>query len=238
MADHSSYRFLGDDWRLVRSITTGKAMKPDILILEKEGRSLVAKDFRGRNRFVRWIWGPLNLAYEKFILGKLDGVEGIPRVIGLEDYNCLLLSRIDGDEIKKRSANLNGDFFPRLFAIAARLHERGVVHLDLGHKSNVMVDRAGNPGIIDFNISLYLPPNRFFKPLIRLLARIDNYSILRLKVKYRPQEASAKEKRQVKNFLRLRKLWIFDRLVRNLTNLSKNKNRPAPGPSETGKRNA
>jgi len=224
--DASQPRFLGEKWRLVRRIASKKGLKPDILILEKTGERMVAKDFREKNFFARCLWGPLNLRYEKFILDRLDGVAEIPRVIGFEDCNCLLLSWLDGEGIKARSQQLDENFFPRLFAIIEAIHQRGVLHLDLGHKSNIMVDAAGRPQVIDFNISLYLPPYRFFRPLFKLLARVDYYSVLRLKVKYRPQDCSPEERRKVEKFLKLRKLWIFDRLVRKLTNLGKSN--PAP----------
>ncbi len=201
-------------------------MKPDILIIEREQQFLAAKDFRSKGWVTRNLWGPLNLMYEKFILSKLDGIAQIPRIIGLEDYNCLLISRINGDEIKKSRHLLSENFFDQLLKIADDLHSRGVLHLDLGHKSNIMVDHHGNPAIIDFNCSLYLPPNTIFRPLIRLLSMVDQYSILRLKIKFRPQDSNPSEKRRVERFLRLRKLWIFDRLISKLTNSIQKANRP------------
>ena len=220
--------FLGKQWNVVRTITAPKAMKPDIIIVEREEQYLVAKDFRGKGWAARNLWGPLNLMYEKFIMSKLQGVAHIPQVIGLEDYNCLLISHITGDEIKKSSHLLSDNFFDQLLKIADNLHSRGVLHLDLGHKSNIMVDQNGNPAIIDFNCSLYLPPNTFFSPLIKLLAIIDRYSILRLKIKFRPQSSNPAERRRVERFLRLRKLWIFDRLLRKLTSVGQKESRQQP----------
>ena len=214
-------RFLGEQWKVVKKITAEKAMKPDILIVERRQQFLVAKDFRDKGWVTRNLWGPLNLMYEKFLLNKLEGIAQVPQIIGLEDYNCLLISRIEGDEIKKCSHLLSDNFFDQLLKIADDLHSRGVLHLDLGHKSNIMVDQHGNPAIIDFNASLYLPPNAFFRPLIRLLSKVDLYSILRLKIKFRPQDSSPAEERRVGNFLRLRKLWVFDRLLRKITNFTK-----------------
>ena len=214
-------RFLGKQWTVVKRITAEKTLKPDILIVKRGQQFLVAKDFRDKGWVARYIWGPLNLMYEKFLLNKLEGVTRVPQIIGLEDYNCLLISRIEGDEIKKCGHLLTKNSFDQLLGITDDLHSKGVLHLDLGHKSNIMVDQHGNPAIIDFNSSLYLPPNSFFRPLIHLLAKVDSYSILRLKIKLRPQDSNPAEKRRVKNFLRLRKLWIFDRLLRKITNSAK-----------------
>jgi len=224
----SQAHFLGREWNIVKKITAQKAMKPDIFIVEREQQFLVAKDFRNKGWTARYIWGTLNIMYEKFLLNKLKSVSQIPKIIGLEDYNCLLISYIDGNEIKKCRHLLSENFFSQLLQIADNLHSKGVLHLDLGHKSNIMVDRDGNPAIIDFNASLYLPPNAFFRPLINLLAKIDKYSILRLKVKYRPQDSDPAEMKRVKIFLQLRKLWIFDGLMRKLTNLTKKPSLPQP----------
>ena len=218
-SEKTQARFLGEQWKVVKRITAKKAMKPDILIVKRKQQFLVAKDFRNKGWVARYIWGPLNLMYEKFLLSKLEGIAQVPQIIGLEDYNCLLISRIEGDEIKKCRHLLSNNFFDQLLQIADNLHSRGVLHFDLGHKSNIMVDLQGNPAIIDFNASLFLPPNAFFRPLIRLLAKVDRYSILRLKIKFRPQDSSPAEKRGVEKFLRLRKLWIFDRLMKKITNL-------------------
>ncbi|MCK5679895.1 hypothetical protein KAI46_03680, partial [bacterium] len=141
-------RLLGQEWHIKRVIATKKSMKPDVVIAESDGKFIVAKDFRNKIWFTRRLWGPLNIMYEKFILQKLAGVSGIPAYIGLEDYNCLLISHIDGDEIKKSTHTLTPGYFNDLFNIAAAIHKRGVLHLDLGHKSNIMVEQGGNPAII------------------------------------------------------------------------------------------
>ncbi len=221
MRSEERVRLLGQEWRLLRRIASRKALKPDILILANGERELVAKDFRPRGWFARSIWGPLNLKYEHFILQKLAGLNGVPEVIGFADWNCLLLSRVAEEEFKTAAGRLDDDFFARLFALVTEIHRRRVLHLDLGHKSNIMVDAAGRPKIIDFNISLRLPESRLCDPLFKLLARVDCYSVLRLKVKYRPADATPQEREAVRRFLRLRRLWIFDRLLRRLTNLNR-----------------
>ncbi|HDS16045.1 MAG TPA: hypothetical protein ENN66_05460 [Proteobacteria bacterium] len=213
--------YLGQPWQISKELISAKGMKPDIRLLRQGERCLVAKDFRNKGWIAAHLWGPLSLAYERFLLDKAAGMSGIPQVVGFENYKCLLITCINGEEIKSCRRRLDGSFFTKLLRLADDLHDRGVLHLDLGHKSNIMVDVNGNPAIIDFNSSLFLPPNRFFRPLIRRLALVDRYSILRLKVKYRPQECTKEEQSQVKFFLRVRKLWIFDRLLRKITNLSK-----------------
>lgn len=214
-------RLLGKEWNIHRIIATRKSMKPDVMIAENRGEFIVAKDFRNKVWLARSLWGPLNIMYEKFILQKLSGIAGIPEFVGLEDYNCLLISYIDGNIIKKSRQNLAPDYFDKLFVIIKRIHERGVLHLDLGHKSNVMVRENGDPAIIDFNTSIYLPLNSLFSPVLRLLAKIDTTSIMRLKVRFRSHETTFSERQQVKKFLRIRKLWIFDKISRRITSVSK-----------------
>jgi len=219
--EHKLIRLLGKEWNIHRLIATRKSMKPDVLIAEDNGEFIVAKDFRNKVWLARSFWGPLNIMYEKFILQKLSGITGIPEFVGLEDYNCLIISYIDGDIIKKSCQNLAPDYFDNLFDIVKKIHGRGILHLDLGHKSNVMVRENGDPAIIDFNTSIYLPLNSFFSPILRLLSKIDTTSIMRLKVKFRSHETTFSERQQVKKFLLLRKLWIFDKISRRITSVSK-----------------
>jgi serine/threonine protein kinase len=214
-------RLLGKNWNIQRIIATRKSMKPDVLIAENGGEFVVAKDFRNKIWLARTLWGPLNIMYEKFILRKLSGINGVPEFIGLEDYNCLLIGFIDGDIIKKSCQNLAPDYFDNLFEIVKKIHERGILHLDLGHKSNVMVRKNGDPAIIDFNTSIYLPLNSFFSPIFRLLSKIDTTSIMRLKVRFRSHETTFSERQQVKKFLLIRKLWIFDKISRRITSVNK-----------------
>ncbi len=214
-------RLLGKEWHIHRIIATRKSMKPDILIAENRGEFIVAKDFRNKVWLARSLWGPLNIMYEKFILQKLAGIAGIPEFVGLEDYNCLLVSYIDGDIIKKSCQNLAPDYFDNLSGIIKKIHARGIIHLDLGHKSNVMVKKNGDPAVIDFNTSIYLPSNSFFSPILRLLSKIDTTSILRLKVRFRSHETTFSERQQVKKFLLIRKLWIFDKISRRITSVKK-----------------
>jgi predicted Ser/Thr protein kinase len=218
-------RLLGREWNVRRVIAAKKSMKPDIIVAESQGEFIVAKDFRDKIWVIRRLWGPLNIMYEKFILQKLIGVSGIPAFIGLEDYNCMLISYIDGDEIKKLSHRLAPGYFDNLLKIAADIHAKGILHLDLGHKTNVMVRQNGEPAIIDFNTAVYLPKNFIFSPLLRLLAKIDNLSILRLKIRFTPEDTDFRERTRVKKFLRLRKLWIFDKLSRRITNMTKDTNK-------------
>ena len=219
--ENQQIRLLGKNWSIHKIILTRKAMKPDILIAENAGEFIVAKDFRNKIWLARTLWGPINVMYEKFILQKLSGISGIPMFVGLEDYNCMLISHIDGDIIKKSYQRLAPDYFEKLLTIAEKIHNRGILHLDIGHKSNIMVKSNGDPAIIDFNTSIYLPAYPFFSPILKLLAKIDLTSILRLKLRFSPQESTFSERQQVKKFLRLRKLWIFDKISRRITRVSK-----------------
>ncbi len=217
----SRIRLLDRKWKIKRVIAAKKSMKPDVIVAARNGRYIVAKDFRNKPWIIRSLWGPFNIMYEKFILQKLEGVNGIPAFVGLEDYGCMLISYIDGDEIKKSKDHLAPDYFTKLLRIASEIHSRGVLHLDLGHKTNVMVKEDGSPAIIDFNTALYLPCNLFFSPLLHLLAKIDELSILRLKLRFTPQDTDLKERIRIKKFMRLRKLWIFDKFSRRITNMTK-----------------
>ena len=65
-------------------------------------------------------------------------------------------------------------FLAELRDALGAMHERGVVHLDLRHRSNVLAGEDGHPVLLDFASALYFRPggilSRFLAPL---LERID-----------------------------------------------------------------
>ena len=60
----------------------------------------------------------------------------------------------------------------------AGLHRRGVFHLDLRHRSNVLVGPGSEPVLIDFASAVCLRPGGLLDSTLgRLLARIDGHAL-------------------------------------------------------------
>jgi hypothetical protein len=84
------------------------------------------------------------------------------------------------------------------------MHNRGVIHLDMRNRRNYGIDAQGNPFIIDFASSLYIP----WVPLRRTLAKLDWMGFVKVKAKIAPDLLSDKEERQYHLGNTLSSMWL------------------------------
>jgi len=155
--------------------------KPRIRRIEHRGHTFVIKDVAHCTLLFR-LFGRWWLRRELAVYDRIGALDGIPLCFGLLDRNALLLSHLDGEVVRRESTRLQAaDYFVELRRLVARLHGRGVVHLDLGHRRNVLVLRDGRPAIVDFASALSVAR----VPILGWLGRrIDAYSIARLERRY------------------------------------------------------
>jgi RIO-like serine/threonine protein kinase len=153
----------------------GAGRKPDVLLVRGADRPFVVKDFAGRAPWLRATLGRWLIARELRAYRALAGHPDVPRLLGRLDAHAFALEHRPGRRLsRQRAAELPPDFLPRLERAVAAMHERGVVHLDLRHRSNVLVDEAGAPVLIDFASAVCLRPARWPDRLVfRALARLD-----------------------------------------------------------------
>ena len=191
-------------------LVKGRFGKPDLNRVETEGQSYIIKDVRKRNFFFRWTLGRWLIQREWKIYAKLNGIKGIPRPLRRIDRFAFALEWIPGKPIR-RNENLPPSFFSNLRGILEEIHRRGVVHLDLRHKGNILVSDTGEPFLIDFNSSLSFKVGgllyRYFFPIFRW---VDYGGFLKLKERVSPSSMTPEETVFLKRFNRLRTLWIFN----------------------------
>jgi hypothetical protein len=65
----------------------------------------------------------------------------------------------------------DGRFFRRLERLVWRMHRRGMAHLDLRYRRNILVLDDGSPGVVDFQSAVCL--DRLPRKLKRFLRRVD-----------------------------------------------------------------
>jgi RIO-like serine/threonine protein kinase len=181
--------------------------RPTVRLLEADGRKLVAKDYRACWAPYRWIAGAWNLAREKKALGRLRGLEGIPQIEGFVGRWILLLTYFEGRDLGKvRRAIQTPEFFDELLALVKEMHARGVVHLDLRQRRNVLLGKGRKPVILDFGTALCLRPGTW---LHHRLARIDRSGVVKYKVRANPDKLTEREQRLLDRNDRRRKFWPF-----------------------------
>lgn len=196
----------------VTVLKRGPWFKADILRIQHAGGALILKDFSSKSRPMRW-FGRRQLRREQRALKRLQGLEGFPKVLGELPPCALLLEPMQGGAItrfRRRREEDKAPMLDRLDRLVEAMHARGVAHLDLRKRDNILVTEAGDPSIIDFNASIALEPAsiaaRLFFPILR---GVDRGALLKWRHFLLPERLSESERRRVRRQSRLRRLWIF-----------------------------
>ena len=196
-----------------RLLHPGSSTKAAIVVVEGPDGPRLMKDVSVMHPLVRWIYGRRVLLREERALTALYGMVGVPKLYGRIDSDALLMEFITGETLRRQFDK------PRLtkacVALADRvasLHERGVVHLDLRQKHNVLVDAEGGVVLIDFQSALVLGHSGWRGLLLRLLAPLDRMAVLKHRARYVPEGLDANDRKRARRMHRLGQLWIFHRL--------------------------
>jgi hypothetical protein len=143
--------------------------------------------------------------HERWLLEKLSGLSGVPSLAGTVTMHGRLLRNavardyIDGHPLGNAKA-VDDLFFHKLASLLRSMHERRVIYVDLHKRENIIVNRAGEPCLIDFQISLDWPRWLPRGPLFEIFRRSDEYHLMKHWSRYRAdqfeREHSAFEKRR------------------------------------------
>ncbi|MEK7448394.1 MAG: RIO1 family regulatory kinase/ATPase [Planctomycetota bacterium] len=197
----------------IKVLKDNPPLSPVTKLIDLDGRKVVLKDYSQRAWWVKDVWGRLLINHEYYILKRLAGQPGVPKAVSLVDEYAFLSEYINGQPLSKfKPDTLPPIFFEYLTEEIKKIHAGGVVHLDLGQKKNIMADEKFRPFFIDFANALYFRREAFgFKQLFDLLCLIDRGALLKFKHRLFPGLLTRSEKKFLKRFLTIRRLWIFKR---------------------------
>lgn len=158
---------------------------PDVLLVESNLGTVVVKDFGPRTHYVRQWLGPWLLRREARAYRRLEGVEAVPRLLGQLDAAALVLEYRPGVLLSRSlSGKLPPDFLAELQRAIAEIHRRGVVHLDLRHRSNILAGDDGRPVVIDFASALRFDNATWWgRMLVGLLGIVDRRALQKWRVR-------------------------------------------------------
>ncbi|MFM7205387.1 MAG: hypothetical protein ACKO4T_01775 [Planctomycetaceae bacterium] len=151
---------------------------------------------------------------ERWFMDRLAGIEGVPVSLGDvivghgQVATAIAHEWIEGHALAE-GEQVDDWFFPQLEAILAEAHRRGVAHVDLHKRENILVDDRGRPCLIDYQISFGIPTEKPLARLLgggllRLLQRCDRYHLLKHRVKHRPDQVGL----SLADMQRMRPWWI------------------------------
>lgn len=197
----------------VTVIKRGAWGKADVLRLRHQSGEAILKDYSSKSAPVRW-FGRRQILRERRALARLQGLRGVPRDLGEVAPCGLLMEAVEGEPItrwRRRPAEQIAPVMERLGTLVDSIHARGVAHLDLRKRDNILVAPDGWPSVIDFNASVCFEPTslgaRFLFPLLR---RVDHSAVLKWKSFLLPDAMSPSETRRHRRMRRLRRFWIFN----------------------------
>ncbi len=191
-------------------VCRGSALKPDLFLLNfDDGRDpIVYKTFAFKSSLVRLTVGRFVTWRERRVLARLKDIDGISRLVCPALRSGLCLELVPGRPLSRfRSGELAEDVFQELVAVVKRIHQAGVVHLDLSHRGNILVTTDEQPVIIDFQSALSV---KWWPRVIRKwFERIDELAILRWKNKRFSQCLTPEDLAAVKYRKKIAQLWPF-----------------------------
>jgi predicted Ser/Thr protein kinase len=199
-----------------RILREGHAYKADLSVIRGPDELLVLKDYRNKDGAWRDLLGVTATALEARALRTLAGVRGVPEFRGRPDRFSVLMTYVDAERATRGDPRVMGnpDFMRDLERIVEEMHARGVVHLDLKHRSNLLVGKQGQAVVIDFESALTFSPDRWYGRLpLWLLRRLDRLALLNWKRRICPALLDEREARMARRLRKLRKWWIPRRLA-------------------------
>lgn len=151
---------------------------------------VVVKDFAARPAWIRWTWGWWMTAREVRAYHVLQGVSAVPCFLGRVDRFAFALEYRPGQPLTRSlAAEVPASFVDDLRRAVAEMHARGVVHLDLRHRSNLLAGSDGRPVLLDFASAIRLSPTGpVGRWLLGWLARIDHAALRKWEVRLTPRK--------------------------------------------------
>ena len=199
------------------SLKKKRAYGPDVSMIHHGQNLLVEKTYRNRSLPVR-ITGIFLVFWERFIYSRLQGIAGIPRLLPGPDHYTLMTSFMGGDNLRETRTFPDEAYFSALTRLIEEMHSRGVIHLDLRNRRNYGIDEEGNPYLVDFASSVYIP---FSKTLVRILAPIDWMGFAKVKQRLAPALITQREKNMLTMGNTLSSWWLPTRALRMVRDIAK-----------------
>ena len=184
------------------------SFKPSVFRIETPHGAVVVKDARHAARPLRWLARWL-LARERKVLVLLDSLDGVPRLLGAIDADAIAISLVPGHPLDREIFRARPrEVVDQLRHLIHEMHARGVFHLDLHQRKNLLVDGDGRLRLVDFGAAMAPSPVlRLF--LGGVLRYADRQAGTKYLARFAPEALSEAEAHAVVRYHRLRWLWPF-----------------------------
>jgi len=186
-----------------RATSIGNA---DVYRARVQNQTALVKTYIDRPAFIRALFGRRALANEFTILGKLDGVPGIPKPLARIGKDTIVVEFIHDSVPLVASRALKPDqypppaFFTQLRALVQTLHKTGISHGDI-RRMNVLRTPENRPVLIDFATAVSLQGRLKWlrKILFRMFRKADDFAVAKILYTYYPDLLSPRERNRLEN---------------------------------------
>jgi predicted Ser/Thr protein kinase len=195
----------------------GDPHKSRVLLAHKDGQRVVIKDLSPMRPFFRTLFGRRMLRREARALDALRGHSGVPRLIERIGDDALAIEFFTAMYLRKSLANERKPRVLKAFAKAVTaLHERGVVHLDLRQRKNILVTQDDRVILIDFESALVCGRGWFGRALTALFSPIDRSAVIKWQTRFVPMMLSQADRNREARWRFLKKLWFVKGAARRI----------------------
>jgi hypothetical protein len=203
--------FTRDDLRRngAEKISGGRWANADLLLYTHTDGVWVLKDFTPCPPFICKTWGAWMAARELRALVHLQGIPGIPADPFALDPYSFCYRFVPGTNLKyiRRTNPPGADFFLKLEQSVHRMHQLGIVHLDIRYMRNIVVSDTGEPLLLDFQTCLFL--NRVPRFMHQFLKNIDISGVYKCWKRVSGKTIDPERLAFLNKMEKKRSLWIF-----------------------------
>lgn len=209
----------------------GDPSKARVLLAHRDGRRVVIKDLSPMRPALRALFGRRMLRREIRALEALADFDDVPRLVERIDDDAFAIEFHNAIYLRKKLGRQRLPIILHNFKKAVEaLHRRGVVHLDLRQRKNVLVTRTDRVLLIDFESAMVFGRGRLGRFCVRVLGTIDDQAVLKWKRKFVPHLVSKAAHRRARRWRWFGKLWFFKDLLRGLKRLTPRSGSSAAAP--------
>lgn len=196
------------------SLVPATKWKPAIWGFSKGGRRYIVKDKSACSWLFRNTIGAFSMLREFRIYCRLSGLDFVPACEGRMGRNALILERVAGRPLRGfGEIGIKAEFFDAMERCIVAMHDRGVVHLDLRHRSNILISPEGEPFFLDFEAALYLGRNRLCRRFLHpLLTWADHSALTKYRMRYVPHVVGSAKAKRFQRMRMWRRFWPSWRL--------------------------
>jgi hypothetical protein len=178
-----------------------------------QGEDWILKDYAPCAWLGRWVIGPFSLWRERKAYALLQGIDGVPKMLPAPDRRALIIAHVAGRSLSREALKDPERYLAALERLLDEIHARGVVHLDLRTKTNLMVDERGLPWLIDFSSAMALGRWPLVGRALLALGRFtDRSALLKYRARYAPEMLDERDREELRRHGWARRLLLLPAL--------------------------